>query len=216
MIEEFRDILFPQNLGFTVSRTIERFTKVQNFLSGREQRNAAKYHSKRKYMLGVAAKSFAELAKITDFYEARRGPLIGFKWHDILDYKSCAIEDDISATDQKIGIYDGVVSEFQLIKTYGSAVDDEQNYRRKITKPRDASLRIAVDAVELSASHFWVDALTGIVTILPSAGLVEDAQISAGYEFDVAVRFAQNDLQVDYNSFKAGEIAQIPLLEILD
>ncbi|MBL1419139.1 MAG: TIGR02217 family protein [Alphaproteobacteria bacterium] len=216
MIEEFQDILFPQNLGFSASRTIERFTEIQNFLSGREQRNARKYHSKRKYMLGVAAKSFVELEKITEFYEARRGALIGFKWHDILDYKSCDIEDEISATDQKIGIYDGEVAEFQLSKTYGDAVDDDQNYIRKITKPYDASLRIAVNDVELNVSHFGVEVLTGIVTILPSAGLVEDDVISAGFEFDVAVRFAEHELKVDYSSFKSGEIAQIPLIEILD
>lgn len=216
MIEQFQDILFPQNLGFSVSRTIERFTEIQNFLSGREQRNARKYHSKRKYMLGVAVKSFADLEKITDFYEARRGALIGFKWHDILDYQSCDIEDEISAIDQKIGVYDGEIVEFQLTKTYGNALDDDQNYIRKITKPRDTSLRIAVNGSELNASHFGVDTLTGIVTILPGAGLVVDDEISAGFEFDVAVRFVNNDLQIDYSSFKAGEISQIPLIEILD
>lgn len=216
MIEEFQDILFPQNLGFSVSRTVERFTEVQNFLSGREQRNARKYHSKRKYMLGVAAKSFGDLAKITDFYEARRGALIGFKWHDILDYKSCDSEDEINATDQKIATYDGGVAEFQLVKIYGSALDDEQNYIRMITKPDDVSLRVAVNGSELNASHFGVDVLSGIVSILPSAGLVLDDEISAGFEFNVAVRFANNDLQIDYSSFKTGEIVQIPLIEILD
>lgn len=216
MIEEFQDILFPQNLGFSASRTIERYTEVQNFLSGREQRNTRKYHSKRKYMLGVVAKSFVDLAKITDFYEARRGPLIGFKWHDILDYKSCDIDVDIGANDQKIGVYDGEVLAFQLSKTYGDAADDDQNYIRKITKPRDGSVRVTAGGIELSDSDFDVDPLTGIVTILPSAGLAEDDEISAGYEFDVAVRFEMNGLQIDYASFKAGEITQIPLIEILD
>lgn len=216
MIEDFQDILFPQNIGFSATKTIERHTQVQNFLSGREQRNASKYHSKRKYSIGITSKSFADLAKVTDFFEARRGALIGFKWHDILDYKSSEISEPIDANDQEIGTFDGVNFEFQLTKIYGSSSDDEQNYHRKITKPHANTLRIAVDGVELNASHFWVAPLTGLVTISPSAGLIMGAQISAGFEFDVAVRFADNELQIDYSSFKAGEIAQIPLIEILD
>lgn len=216
MIEGFQNILFPQNIGFSASRTIERYTEVQNFLSGREQRNARKYHSKRKYSLGIAVKKYEDLALVTDFFEARRGALVGFKWHDILDYKSCSIGDEIDANDQELGTFDGSVFDFQLIKTYGSSSDDEQNYHRKITKPKAASLRIANNGLELNASIFFVDGLSGVVTILPSANLNNGDVISAGYEFDVPVRFAEMQLQIDYTAFKAGEIAEIPLIEILD
>lgn len=216
MIDDFHDILFPPHLGVSASKSIERQAEIQNFLSGREQRNARKYHSKRRYEVAVKAKSFDELARLTDFYEARRGALIGFRWHDILDYKSSEIGLEISAFDQKIGIFDATSLEFQLVKIYGEATNDEQNYIRKITKPKANTLLVAVDGVELNSSLFWVAPLTGLVTILPSAGLTLGDEITAGYEFDVAVRFAQMELKVDYTAVKAGEITNIPLLEILD
>ena len=216
IIEAFHDISFPSDLGFSLSKTIERNVEVQNFISGQERRNARKYHSKRVFTIGVGAKLFDDLAKVIEFFEARRGALIGFRWHDILDYKSCGSSVEISGNDQKIGIFDGTVFGFQLVKKYGQMVEDEQNYVRKITKPKIASVKIAVGNTQLISSLYDVNTLTGMINIKPEAGLNIGDEIYAGFEFDVPVRFAELKLHIDYKAFEAGEIAQILIIEILD
>ena len=40
------------------------------------------------------------------------------------------------------------------------------------------------------------------------------AAIRAGFRFDVPVRFAEDQLQVDVETFAAGEVASVPLVEI--
>ncbi len=215
IIEAFHNVLFPTDLGFGLSKTIERNIEVQDFISGRERRNGRVYHSKRKYSIGIGAKSFDDLGRIVEFFEARRGALVGFKWHDVLDYKSCDIVSDISMNDQQLGIYDGSNLEFQLVKKYGDLNDDTQNYWRRITKPKSISLLVSVGGVLLGESFYMLDDLTGVLSIDASALNVGDA-VKVGFEFDVAVRFEQMQLHIDYKAFDAGDIAQIPIIEILD
>jgi len=57
-----------------------------------------------------------------------------------------------------------------------------------------------------------VDATTGEVVfdVPPAAGAV----ITAGYEFDVPVRFETDELRIDMQGFRAGVAPQIALVEI--
>ena len=45
---------------------------------------------------------------------------------------------------------------------------------------------------------------------IPSANAV----VTAGYEFDVPVRFNTERLEVSLTAFKAGQIPSIPLIEV--
>jgi uncharacterized protein (TIGR02217 family) len=57
-----------------------------------------------------------------------------------------------------------------------------------------------------------LDATSGTVTFdtAPEA----DAAITAGFQFDVPVRFDTDTLDINLSSFAAGEIPSIPLTEI--
>ena len=70
---------------------------------------------------------------------------------------------------------------------------------------------IAANAVPLS-SGWTVDTTTGIVTFSapPAAGVV----ITAGFEFDVPVRFDTDELPITLDIERMGSIASIPLIEI--
>ena len=63
-------------------------------------------------------------------------------------------------------------------------------------------------------TDFTCDAATGMVTFLaghiPAAG----AAVTAGFLFDVPVRFDTDYLEVDLSAFAAGAIPKIPLVEI--
>ena len=45
----------------------------------------------------------------------------------------------------------------------------------------------------------------------PAAG----AQVTAGFQFDVPVRFDTDFLDVDYSAFQGGQIPKIPIIEII-
>jgi uncharacterized protein (TIGR02217 family) len=79
-------------------------------------------------------------------------------------------------------------------------------------KPVAGSVRVAVAGVELAAEAFAVDAASGRVSLMqaPAAG----AAVTAGFEFDVPVRFDTDFLDIDLTAFRAGQIPSIPLVEI--
>ena len=81
-----------------------------------------------------------------------------------------------------------------------------------IRKPVAGSVLVAVGgAPEANVS---VDTTTGRVTFaaghVPAAGAV----VTAGFEFDVPVRFDTDYLEIDLSHFEAGQIPNIPIVEI--
>ena len=77
------------------------------------------------------------------------------------------------------------------------------------------SVRVAVDGVEVDAgTAFTCDATTGVVTFLAGHIPAGGAAVTAGFEFDVPVRFDADYLEVDLSAFAAGAIPKIPLVEI--
>ena len=59
---------------------------------------------------------------------------------------------------------------------------------------------------------YEVDETTGLVTF--SHPPDPEMQISAGYEFDVPVRFDTDQIQTSVASFQAGEAPNVPILEV--
>src|SRR5690606_12763907 len=141
------------------------------------------------------------------FFEERRGRFHSFRWHDALDHSSRADGGAPTPLDQAIGIGDGATVSFALTKTYGGSFDP---YVRPITKPVAGSVRAALGGIE--TQDFAVDALTGIVTFsaAPDAGVA----VSAGFLFDVPVRFDTDRLDIETAGFDAARVPAIPLVEV--
>lgn len=97
------------------------------------------------------------------------------------------------------------------MKIYGASYAP---YARPIEKPVPGSVRVAVGGVEVEASAFTVDATRGVVTFVPGHIPTEGAAVTAGFLFDVPVRFDTDYLEVDLSAFTAGAIPKIPLIEI--
>lgn len=211
MMPDFHEILFPMSVALAGSGGPERLTDVTITGSGSEDRIARWAHSRRRYDAGSGVKTFEDLQIILEFFEERRGRLYGFRWRDRLDYSSARGNHPITAFDQKIAIGDGVAKTFPLIKTYGSRFEP---YQRLIRKPVAQSVKIAIGGQEaVPGSDILVDSTDGTITCAsaPAAGQM----ITAGYLFDVPVRFDTDRLDVDYAAFAAGEIVKIPLVELL-
>ena len=208
----FHEILFPLDIALKSAGGPQRRTDVVALGSGAEERNARWAHSRRRYDAGYGVKSYDALAQVIAFFEERRGRLYGFRWRDRLDHSSAAPDATVAATDQAIGTGDGTTATFALAKTYGSLYSP---YQRPIAKPVTGSVRVAVDGSEVAqGTDFSVDSATGVVTFLTGHIPASGAAVTAGFLFDVPVRFDTDYLEVDLSAFAAGAIPKIPLVEI--
>jgi uncharacterized protein (TIGR02217 family) len=211
--EAFHEVLFPVAVSFGATGGPARRNEIVLLTSGHERRNARFADSRRSYDAGTGLRSLEDVHDVVAFFEARRGSLHGFRFRDPFDMKSCRPGETPAATDQPIGTGDGVAAAFQLARTYGAGVDA---YRRPIAKPVAGSVRVAVDGVERAeGADFTVDAATGLVTFLPGHAPGDGAAVTAGFAFDVPVRFDTEHLSVSLAGFRAGQIPTIPLIEIL-
>jgi uncharacterized protein (TIGR02217 family) len=100
---------------------------------------------------------------------------------------------------------------FELTKTYADAGGATV---RRIEKPVEGSVVIAVDGAPLDTGDYTVDAAAGLVTIAPGAAPAPGAQVTAGYEFDIPVRFDIDRIDISLAAFKAGSVPTVPLVEI--
>ncbi|MEP1206730.1 MAG: DUF2460 domain-containing protein [Rhizobiaceae bacterium] len=207
---DFHDIRFPVDVALGSAGGPQRSTEIVTLGSGYEQRNQRWAHSRRRFDAGYGVKSLDRLQEVVAFYEARRGPLYGFRFRDRTDDRSCAASQQPTANDQRIGEGDGAETAFQLIKNYGS---DPDIYARPITHPVDGTVQIAVNGnIQTVETDYSIDHCTGIVTFVAPPAL--SAGITAGFEFDVPVRFEADQMAVNLTAFSAGEVPSIPLIEV--
>jgi uncharacterized protein (TIGR02217 family) len=213
MTESFHEVRFPLDVARGGRGGPQRKTEIVALASGREHRNARWAHSRRRYDAGFGVKSLDALAAVVAFFEERRGRLIGFRWRDRLDCTSGPPSGAPAPTDQTLGTGDGTRTAFQLVKTYGGA---HAPYRRAIAKPVAGTVRVAVDGIEQGEGvAFHCEASTGVVTFLSGHVPAPGALVTAGFEFDVPVRFDADEIEVDLSAFEAGDIPKIPLVEII-
>lgn len=201
----FHEVSLPARLAFGSTGGVERRTEVVTLGSGHERRSSPWAMGRRRYLIGANLRSLADMAELTAFFEARRGRLYGFRFRDFADFASCGPGGTPGAEDQVIGEGDGERVEFQLVKAYGEVA-------RPIAKPVNGSVRVAIDGDELDGADFAVDPATGVVSLdaAPGAGAV----ITAGFLFDTPVRFDADRLEVTLESFDAGRMAAVPLIEV--
>ncbi|MBK8375290.1 MAG: DUF2460 domain-containing protein [Sphingomonadales bacterium] len=207
-VRAFDDVTFPLEIGRKAAVNAEFSTQIISLLSGREKRNSGWSDAKLSYDVAPGICSEADVAELLAFFRARRGPAVGFRFADPLDYSSNGMTGQPTANDQMIGTGDGVRTDFALVKQYGAVPDLQQ---RHITHPRNGSVLVGVDGI---AATGWTLEPSGLVRFEnpPAAGAV----ITAGFLFDVPVRFANDRLELNGATFGAGEIDSVILVEVRD
>ncbi|MDB5512502.1 MAG: glycoside hydrolase family 24 [Enterovirga sp.] len=211
MPADFHEIRFPLDVALGSRGGPVRRTDIVTLASGREHRNSRWSGSRRRYDAGLGVRTVDALHAVLAFFEERRGRLYGFRFHDRMDCKSCAPSGTPSPADSTLGVGDGTQTAFHLAKTYGSGFAP---YRRTVAKPVAGTVRVAVNGSEIAlGAAASCDPATGIVSFAaaPAAG----ALVTAGFAFDVPVRFDADALDVDLSAFEAGAIPSIPLVEII-
>lgn len=208
----FHEVRFPTSISRDAQGGPERRTDIVVLGSGFEERNSRWADSRRSYNVGYCVKSLDDLNAVVGFFEERRGRLHGFRFRDPADWKSCPPGQSPTALDQVMGTGDGAASVFQLIKVYGSAFAP---WPRDIKKPVAGTVLLAVaGTVKTAGTDFTVDMATGVVTFHASHIPAVGQKITAGFQFDVPVRFDTDKLEVNIQGFRHGAIPHIPLVEI--
>ncbi|MBM7405363.1 MULTISPECIES: phage distal tail protein, Rcc01695 family [Sphingomonas] len=198
-MQAFDDVRFPLALGREAEVAPELSTAIVTSAGGAEKRNADWAQPRTRYDVGPGVRSEADIATLLAFFRARMGPARGFRLTDPFDNSS---GEDVSPEDQVIGVGDGITTRFPLLKHYGEVA-------RRITRPVAGSVRVAVDGIETHG--FSLDS-GGIVALdlAPNRGAV----VTAGFRFDVPVRFAEDRLAVNRATFLAGAAPSVPLIEV--
>lgn len=208
MLEAFHDVLFPPDIALGSRGGPTRRTQIVELASGQERRTAKWSSSRRRYDAGVGLKNVTDLEEVVAFFEARQGRRYAFRWRDPFDSRSSAPGQTIAATDQIIGTGDGTTRSFDLLKTYQSGAEKAV---RRILLPDLASLVVALDGVEQDASAFvWSAAHQVELAQAPAISSV----ITAGFAFDVPVRFDTDELSVALAP-GGGTVPNIPVVEVL-
>ena len=199
----FHEVRLPARLAFGSTGGVERRTEITTLASGFERRSTPWADGRRRYLIGAGLRSLDDMAALTAFFEARRGRLHGFRFRDFADFRSGAPGAAVTPLDQAIGTGDGQARVFQLSKAYG-------DHRRVIAKPVEGSVRVAVAGVETAA--FNLETTTGRVTLATAPP--QGAPVTAGFAFDVPVRFDAARMEVTLESFGAGRMVAMPLIEV--
>ncbi len=204
----FDETQIPLRIGFGSQGGPAFSTEIVTVDGGYEKRNQNWSQARRHFDAATGLRSAADIATLLTFFHARAGRARGFRLKDWSDFTSAA--DNTSApafSDQLIGTGNGSATAFQLTKTYTSG---GVSHVRNIVKPVTATTVIGVAGVQLM-SGWSVDTATGIITFSspPSAA----SAITAGYQFDVPVRFDTDQLNLSVEDFTQLS-AHIPVVEI--
>ncbi len=204
----FDDVRLPLRVGFGTSGGPAFSTDIVQIDGGYERRNQNWAQARRKYDAATGLRTLADAATLQAFFLARAGKARGFRLKDWSDFTSASNGLGSAAfTDQNIGTGNGTTTQFQLRKNYSSG---NITHQRQISKPVSGTVLIGLNGV-LQNSGWSIDHNSGLITFAsaPSAGV----SITAGFEFDVPVRFDTDQLSLNVENFALASV-QIPLVEI--
>lgn len=194
----FHEVQFPPKIAYGATGGPEFNTTITTTFGGFEQRNVNWQKARGRWDVSTGIKNKADMDAVIAFFRARFGKAYGFRFKDWSDYQ---------AVGQNIGTGNGVLTEFQLTKTYSSGGN---TYVRDIKKPVSGTVKIYLNSV-LQVSGYSVDHTTGIVTftVAPGGGVA----VSADCDFDVPVRFDTDALAVRIDGPAQYVWDSIPVVE---
>jgi uncharacterized protein (TIGR02217 family) len=204
----FDEIEIPLHVSFGSSGGPGFSTEVVVIDSGYERRNQNWSQARRSFDAKTGVRSAADVGTLLAFFHARAGRARGFRLKDWSDFTSAG--DGTSTptwSDQAIATGDGTTLMFQLVKNYTS---DAVTHVRTIAKPISGSVVVGVNGAQVS-SGWSVDTTTGLVTFASAPPASQP--ITAGYQFDVPVRFDTDQLSLTAQNFRMYK-ADIPIVEV--
>ncbi|NRB10793.1 MAG: TIGR02217 family protein [Rickettsiaceae bacterium] len=193
----FHDIRLPDFItAYAITRPVFS-TKIVKTKSGREIRSNDSSNLQHRIIIKNCILSAAEFQQFYSFFIARQGRRYSFRFRNYLNYQ---------VFDQVIGEGDDKTNKFQLMINYSDKIIPLQ---QKITKPILKTLSLAIDSNTINTE---VDKYTGIVTL--NKPLKKGSKLTASFEYDLVMRFAQDDFDITYQPCGAVALSEIELIEV--
>ena len=202
---------FPEDISYGSRGGPGWATTVIETDSGSEVRNQRWSYPRHEYDVAFGINTLARLEELLTYFHVVAGQAIGFRYKDWMDYKSCGRDDTPASDDCAIGTGTGALAAFQIVKVYTQGA---YTRTRRILKPISGTLLVAVaGSGKTETTHYTVNYTTGIITFTEGNIPTNGQAVTAGFEFDVPVRFATDRLSININDYNAGA-AQVPLIEL--
>ena len=205
----FHEIRFPANLSFGSVGGPERRTEVVTLANGFEERNTPWAHSRRRYDAGLGMRSLDDIETLIAFLRGAARAVARLPLEGLVGLQELRALARAGFPRLRDRAGDGQTRDFPIVKLYRSgdqlcAPDRQAGRGQRAGRGRWQRL--------VAGAHFEADATTGTITFTdaPAPG----AEVSAGFEFDVPVRFDTDSIQTSVASFKAGDAPSVPVVEI--
>jgi len=177
---------------------------------GLEKRNIDWATTRGRWDIGYGIQTKTDFTAVIDFFYARQGRAHSFRFKDWTDFEITA---------QNMFTTDGSTATFQMFKRYTSGA---VNFDRNLTKPLASGWVVTVNAVGQTvvydtapgATEVSINTLTGIVTLGSTHAATSSQAVVLTGEFDVPVRFDSDNLDISVETFDAGALPQIPIIEV--
>jgi len=193
----FHDTRLPEQVEQGASGGPSFYTTVNAMVSGHEQRNINWEEARADWELSYGIQDYADFDEVRQFFYARRGQAHSFRFKDWGDYR---------LTLETIGTGDGVIQQFDIIKTYES--DGPNPYVRRITRPVEDTIVAYLDGVATACTINPLGVLT--FAVAPGIGVV----VAVTCEFDVPVRFNVDKFSLQIATPQAAAIGSLPIIEV--
>lgn len=203
------DVRLPPNWSKGSAGGPAFLTDVVALVSGEEDREERWEHPLATYDIVHSVRRPEDIAAIRAFHRARRGASRGFLLKDWIEYTSAA--DGVSAPsalDQPLGTGDGAEEVFAIVKRYSDAGG---TYDWPVMWPVGGTVLVAVDGTPLG-SGFTVNRGAGTITFDSPPG--NGDVLTCGFEFDVPVRFMEDQLSVTWDTINSRSAGSVPLQEV--
>lgn len=199
-MDGFDALTLPQNLATHIRREVAFRTDIVATASGAEHRNAGWAQGRRRFVLDAGPLSLDAAREIEAFFEARQGRQRGFLVQDWLrPHSGTGVVPD--ADDVALTAIDAARREFAITLA-----------GRRNIMVREEGFLLAMNGRRMGADSFALDGQAGQVhmTVPVSA----EAALTAGFFFDMAVRFDVDQLAFERIGKDMVRLAPVPIIEI--
>lgn len=201
----FHDVRLPEDIERGAMGGPGFKTTVLPLSGGHEKRNIDWQTTRAKYDVGYGIESKEDYSDVLEFFYCRQGRAHSFRFKDWSDYQL-----GTSGNPVTIHTGDGSTTTYQIRKPY---VSGATTFYRNLEKIVNGTLEVYVNGVlQTITTHYTVDLLTGILTFVTPPG--NGLSVGVACEFDVPVRFDVDQLEISIETFDAGSIPNIMIIEV--
>lgn len=207
---DFHDVRLPDDVERGAQGGPRFKTTILTLGSGFEKRNIEWSQSRGFWDIGYGIQNKEDFTRVIDFFYAREGSAHSFRYKDWGDFE---------LTSQVIGTTDTSTTDFQIFKDY---VSGAITYTKEYTKIVTGTATVLVNSISQTvvydtapaAGEVSINTLTGILTLGSTHAATTGEDIDVTCEFDFAVRFDTDSLDVNLSTFDAGSVPELPIIEV--